>query len=207
MSGCPVAGIGLARAREVKEVLGRAREEHRQRQRDHVGPRTVCEIELDRHAAALGRIVGHPGIPAAVREAHGRAHRLALHVRGASERGGLRRRRERARAERALRVRGAVSGVHAGDSLIESTTCFRRWVGHRADPNADQPTASNAEPRYSPRDHRAASTRTSTCCPTERTAGADALAAPGAARRRHPGRHHGGGRTGRPARRRRCSAS
>ena len=203
-SGWPVCGIGLAGPREVQEVLGRAGEEHRQRQRDHVGARAVVEVELDRHAAALGGVVGDPGIAAAVGEPHRRAYRFALHVRGARERAAASGVAvKRAGAQRSPRVRRAVAGVRTGQVVDRIDDLFGKSVGHAQTLSA-RGTPRDAPPRYCHARHRA---RRPARPPASRRAhrGPDALAAPRPARGRDPDGHHLGGCARRPARRGRAA--
>ena len=107
----------LARLGEAQEVLRGAHEEAGQGEADQVRLAAVRQVELDRQAAALGGVVGDDRVAAAVGEAGGHAHRLALHVRGRGQRGGPRRGREGAGQQGPLGVRGAVAGVRAGDRV------------------------------------------------------------------------------------------
>ena len=58
-----------ARLRELVEVLDRPHEEARQRQPDHVGALPVVDVDLDRDAPRLARVVGDVRVAAAVGEA------------------------------------------------------------------------------------------------------------------------------------------
>ena len=86
MSGCPVAGSGLRARVNAKKSSGvRAKKTGSESATMSVRDPSVA-VQLDRHAAALGRVVRDARVPAAVGEAHGRAHGLPVHVRGAGER-------------------------------------------------------------------------------------------------------------------------
>ena len=144
----------------------------------------VVEVELDRHPAPLGGVIGDPRIAAAVGEPHRRAYRFPLHVRGAREPLRLGRRREAAGAQRSPRVRRAVAGVRAGDVVDRVDDLFGKSVGHgqtlsaraysRCDAPPPPPHDRPPRPSASGRAHR----------------GPDALAAPRPARGRDPAGHH-----------------
>ena len=100
---------------------------HGRREADDVGLAAVRQVELDRQAAALLRVVGDAGIAAAVGDAGGHPHGLVLHVRGGGEAaavGG-----ERAGQQGALGVRRAVPRVHSRDLVDRVDGLFRERLG------------------------------------------------------------------------------
>ena len=128
MSGCPVAGSGLRARVNAKKSSGVRAKKTGSDSATMSVRRAVLEVQLDRHAAALRRVVRDAGVSAAVREAHGGAHRIPVHVRGA---------RKRAAAGVAVNVPAqsvpfACAARWPGwtpvKSLIESTTCFGGWA-------------------------------------------------------------------------------